>query len=129
MCGLCLASIHTTRSAPRNSTSGAKTLSLSDSALEARAPKLWFDAEDLWVRLADGRQLSVPLAYFPRLLRANDEQRQTCIISGGGSGLYMESLDEDISVAYCSVWVIDLEHGPRAESPEPFVRVERKRFP
>ena len=48
--------------------------------------------------LADGRQLSVPLAYFTRLLKANDEQRQAYIISGGGSGLHWESLDEDISV-------------------------------
>jgi len=71
---------------------------MSVSALEACATKLWFDADNLWVRLADGRQLSVPLAYFPRLLKANDEQRQAYIISGGGSGLHWESLDEDISV-------------------------------
>jgi len=71
---------------------------MSDSALEACATKLWFDADNLRVRLADGRQLSVPLAYFPRLLKANDGQRQAYIISGGGSGLHWESLDEDISV-------------------------------
>ncbi len=71
---------------------------MSVSALEASATKLWFDADNLWVLLADGRQLSVPLAYFPRLLKANDEQRQAYIISGGGSGLHWESLDEDISV-------------------------------
>jgi len=71
---------------------------MSVSALEACAIKLWFDPDNLWVLLADGRQLSVPLAYFPRLLKANDEQRQGYIISGGGSGLHWESLDEDISV-------------------------------
>ena len=71
---------------------------MSDSALEASAIKLWLDADNLWVLLADGRQLSVPLAYSPRLLRANDEQRQASILSGGGSGLHWESLDEDISV-------------------------------
>ena len=71
---------------------------MSVSALEACAIKLWFDADNLWVLLADGRQLSVPLAYFPRLLKANDAQRQDYIISGGGSGLHWESLDEDISV-------------------------------
>jgi len=48
------------------------------------AKKLWFDADNLWVLLADGRQLSVPLAYFPRLLKANDEQRQAYIISVDG---------------------------------------------
>ena len=48
------------------------------------AIKLWFDADNLWVRLADGRQFSVPLAYFPRLLKANDEERQAYIISVDG---------------------------------------------
>ena len=57
----------------------------------AYAKSLWFDEDNLWVRLADSRQLSVPLACFPRLLKANDEQRR-------GSGLHWESLDEDISV-------------------------------
>jgi hypothetical protein len=71
---------------------------MSVSALEACATKLWFDSDNLWVLFADGRQLSIPLAYFPRLLKANDEQRQAYIISGGGSGLHWESLDEDISV-------------------------------
>ena len=71
---------------------------MSDSAFKACATRLWFDTDNLWVLLADGRQLSVPLAYFPRLLKANDEQRQGYIISGGGSGLHWESLDEDISV-------------------------------
>jgi hypothetical protein len=71
---------------------------MSVSALEACATKLWFDSDNLWVLLADGRQLSVPLAYFPRLLKANEEQRQAYIISGGGSGLHWEDIDEDISV-------------------------------
>ena len=71
---------------------------MSVSALGACATKLWFDTHNLWVLLADGSQLSVHLAYFPRLLKANDEQRQAYIISGGGSGLHWESLDVDISV-------------------------------
>jgi hypothetical protein len=53
----------------------------------------------LWVELADGRQLGVPLAYSPRLLNANPEQRARFVISGGGAGLHWEELDEDISVA------------------------------
>ena len=71
---------------------------MSVSALEACATKLWFDADNLWVLLADGRQLSVPLAYFPRLLRASPEQREQYIVSGGGTGLHWDDLDEDISV-------------------------------
>lgn len=53
----------------------------------------------MWVTLADGRVLGVPLAYFPRLLHATPQERETCIISGGGTGLHWEELDEDISVA------------------------------
>ena len=65
---------------------------------EAHAVKVWFKAEDLWVLLADGRQLSVPLSYFPRLLNATEKQRNNYIISGGGTGLHWEEIDEDISV-------------------------------
>jgi hypothetical protein len=57
------------------------------------------DDAHLWVVLADGRQLGVPLAYFPRLLRATPEQRAAYELSGGGRGLHWEALDEDISVA------------------------------
>ena len=52
----------------------------------------------MWVVLADGRQLGVPLAYFPRLLNASVEQRQRYELSGGGTGIHWDELDEDISV-------------------------------
>ena len=66
---------------------------------EARAVRLWFDDDSLWVALADGRQLSVPLSYFPRLLNTSAEKRQDYVVSGGGTGLHWDDLDEDISVA------------------------------
>lgn len=62
------------------------------------AKTLRFDESMMWVGLADGRQLGVPLAYFPRLLRATAQQRESFVISGGGMGLHWEELDEDISV-------------------------------
>jgi hypothetical protein len=46
----------------------------------------------------DGRMLSVPLAYFPRLLHASPDQREKYEISGGGTGIHWDELDEDISV-------------------------------
>ena len=52
----------------------------------------------MWIDLEDGRQLGVPLAYFPRLLNATDAQRENLTISGGGKGLHWDDLDEDISV-------------------------------
>lgn len=62
-----------------------------------RPTSVRFDEDNLWVGLSDGRVLGVPLAWFPRLLRASPEQRQACRISG--RGLHWEVLDEDISVA------------------------------
>ena len=67
-------------------------------AFEPRARKVSFDADNMWVEFADGRQLGVPLAYFPRLLNADQAQREGYIISGGGTGLHWDELDEDISV-------------------------------
>ncbi len=52
----------------------------------------------MWVELADGRQLGVPLAYFPRLLRASPADRGRFTLSGGGTGIHWDDLDEDISV-------------------------------
>ena len=66
---------------------------------EPLAARLRFDADVMWVELADGRQLGVPLAYFPRLLRALPGARQKYTISGGGTGLHWDELDEDISVS------------------------------
>ena len=65
---------------------------------EPRATGVHFDRDSLWVNLSDGRQLGIPLAYFPRLLKATPEQREQLVISGGGSGLHWDELDEDISV-------------------------------
>jgi hypothetical protein len=57
-----------------------------------------FDANTMWVEFVDGRKLGVPLAYFPRLLNATPIQREHFEISGGGSGLHWDEIDEDISV-------------------------------
>ncbi len=51
----------------------------------------------MWVDLSDGRTLGVPLAWFPRLLRAAPAQRERFEISR--TGIHWEALDEDISIA------------------------------
>jgi hypothetical protein len=56
-----------------------------------------FDEHTMWVDLTDGRTLGVPLAWFPRLLRATPTERQKVELSR--RGLHWETLDEDISVA------------------------------
>lgn len=56
-----------------------------------------FDAGAMWITLADGRVLGVPLAWFPRLLHATPEARAGWVLSP--FGIHWEALDEDISVA------------------------------
>ena len=58
-----------------------------------------FSADAFRVVLDDGRELSVPLAWFPRLLASSPEQRRGWTLIGHGEGLHWEELDEDISVA------------------------------
>jgi hypothetical protein len=67
-------------------------------ATEPLCKRLRFDSDTMWVELTDGRQLGVPLSYFPRLLHASPAQRRRYTTSGGGAGLHWDHLDEDISV-------------------------------
>ncbi len=65
----------------------------------AQATNLYFDVDRIHVRLADGREISAPLDWFPRLRKATDEQRQQWELIGHGIGIHWEAIDEDISVA------------------------------
>lgn len=67
-------------------------------SIEATASKVWFDEDNMWIALNDGRQLSIPLVYFPRLLNATPGQRNNYELSGGGTGIHWDEIDEDISV-------------------------------
>ena len=51
----------------------------------------------LSVDLVDGRTITVPLAWFPRLLHATPEQRANWQICGGGFGIHWPDVDEDLS--------------------------------
>lgn len=62
-----------------------------------RATRVYFDPDSMWVDLSDGRTISVPLAWFPRLLHSTAEQREQVQISS--RGLHWEALDEDVSIA------------------------------
>lgn len=67
------------------------------SSLTAR--EIWFDASMIHVRLSDGRELGVPLEWFPKLRQASERQRVSWRLIGDGVGIHWEELDEDISVA------------------------------
>ncbi|HSQ79415.1 MAG TPA: DUF2442 domain-containing protein [Candidatus Bathyarchaeia archaeon] len=65
----------------------------------ARAREVWFESGMLHVRLVDGRIISVPLDWFPRLKNARPEQQGHWRLTGGGIGVHWPDLDEDVSVA------------------------------
>lgn len=56
------------------------------------------DDEALSIELSDGRRISAPLAWYPRLMHATGAERQNCRIIGQGSGLHWPDVEEDISV-------------------------------
>ena len=66
---------------------------------EALALEVSCSDDELRVLLDDGRTVSVPLAWFPRLLQASARQRKEWELIGGGIGVHWEAIDEDISVA------------------------------
>lgn len=66
---------------------------------EALALEVSCSNDELTVVLDDGRTVSVPLAWFPRLLNASAKQRKEWELIGGGIGVHWEAIDEDISVA------------------------------
>ena len=54
--------------------------------------------ETLSVDLSDGRTISVPTAWYPRLLHAEPNERENWQLIGNGHGIHWEDIDEDISV-------------------------------
>jgi hypothetical protein len=66
--------------------------------LEPLARDVSFTEDALHVVLADGREISAPLQWFPRLLRATPEQRAQWELIGDGIGIHWPQIDEDIEV-------------------------------
>ena len=66
---------------------------------DATAVDVQVTNDTLHVVLADGRELTAPLAWFPRLLEATPEQRGQWRLIGRGQGIHWPAVDEDISVA------------------------------
>jgi hypothetical protein len=64
---------------------------------DERVSSVSFTDESLSVALMDGRTITVPLVWYPRLLEATEAQRNHWEISGGGYGIHWPDLDEDLS--------------------------------
>ena len=86
---------------------------------EALAASLTDDT--LSVDLSDGRSISVPIAWFPRLLHASEQERNNWRFIGRGNGIHWEDIDEDISIEGL------LAGRPSGESQESFKKWLAKR--
>lgn len=64
---------------------------------DERVRDLSFSEDTFTVELMDGRSITTPLAWFPRLLHATAAQRRNWRISGGGYGIHWPDVDEDLS--------------------------------
>lgn len=62
------------------------------------ATMILFDEDDFTVALADGRQITVPYEWFPRLANATKREREKFEFIGNGIGIHWPLIDEDISV-------------------------------
>ena len=70
---------------------------ISDIKPGERVKDVHLTEDNLVVDLVDGRTISVPLVWYPRLLRATKEQREHWEICGGGFGIHWPQIDEDLS--------------------------------
>ena len=85
---------------------------MSTSTADVRAQKVVVTDDRLTIELSDGRSVSVPLAWFPRLVHATRPELDHWRLIGNGEGIHWPDLDEDISVASL------LEGRPSSESAE-----------
>ncbi len=90
------------------------TLILDSAALQATAVEVTDDS--LVVELADGRSISAPLAWYPRLFHGSAAERAHSRLIGGGEGIHWPDLDEDISIEGL------LAGRPSGESPSSLQR-------
>ena len=77
------------------------TVAMNTSVIKIEVPNaenVTITEDTLSVDLSDGRTLSVPLVWFPRLVHATSEERNNWRLIGNGQGIHWEDIDEDISV-------------------------------
>jgi len=86
----------------------------SNPSVDPRAVDVATDDDNLTVDLADGRRLTVPLAWFPRLLHASPDQRRNWHLLGDGHGIHWPDVDEDLSVSGLLRGTTAPEASPRA---------------
>jgi hypothetical protein len=71
---------------------------LNDRPVQVVAMEIWFTEDKLYARLSDGREIGIPLEWFPRLKNAEAHKRSNRRFIGGGVGVHWPPLNEDIAV-------------------------------
>ena len=87
---------------------------MSSLTADVRAQNVVITNDSLTVELNDGRAISVPLAWYPRLLHGTPEERNSWRLIGNREGIHWPDLDEDVSVENL------LLGNPSGESPDSF---------
>ena len=64
---------------------------------DERVKNVLFTEDTISVELMDGRTITVPLVWYPKLLQATPQQREKWQVCGGGYGIHWEKIDEDLS--------------------------------
>ena len=96
---------------------------MSSLTADIRAQNVIITESNLTVELNDGRSISVPLAWYPRLLHGTSEERNSWRLIGNREGIHWPDLDEDISVENL------LLGKPSGESENSFQKWLKKRTP
>jgi hypothetical protein len=87
---------------------------MSTSTADVRAQRIVIINDSLTVDLSDGRSISVPLVWYPRLLHGTPQERNNWRLIGNADGIHWPDLDEDISVENL------LRGNPSGESEDSF---------
>ncbi len=77
----------------------AKAPDISEHPTELSATDVWFDVGMMHVRLSDGREVGVPLGWFPKLMGATDTQKKNWHLEDNGTEIHWETLGIDVTVA------------------------------
>lgn len=72
-------------------------MSISVIRTDERVQNVYFTEDTISVDMMDGRTITVPLVWYPRLLAAKHEQREKWTVCGGGYGIHWEEINEDLS--------------------------------
>ena len=87
----------------------------------AKAQKVTVTEDSIIVDLIDGRTISAPIAWYPRLLHGRPEERMNLRLIGQGEGIHWPDLDEDVSIQNL------LAGKPSGESQRSFQRWLKER--